>query len=360
MLNLEASRREAFENGLQNTEALEEAIKLIENSTLAGPGLKLNAKLQRLTLDGNELAKSVLNRIVQVRLQSALDVAIEVQSVVNEINSEVGDWESSLNEHLEKLGKGRQTLDRANAITVGLQIRFLILFSFSLFSSEPDPKLLPVVMDDLKDAEEIFSSLGVVDGLLRTRALHANFLELIGENEAAKRLAESVLATAKIYGYGAMEDACKEILEGQSMVSKLRHAQMRQANVDEDLRISESTEEAFVEGMSRECLRALDLPETFLPNLQSDARRTYHEAKLRVEWCKHFHICHIVDPKVTEIREQFRQPFQYFCYCSEKKIQGTMNSLDSVEVADDFQKLHCRECQLRSPKNLSAAEPSGN
>jgi len=201
----------------------------------------------------------------------------------------------------------------------------------------------------LDEASAIFETSGVLDGILRTKMLMADLLEIAGDANAAKEVAGEVYPTAAAMSYLGLADRANDLLSGNTLLMRFTREWNATKDLDDDALFAILTDDQVRE-FAKDSLRMNDLPDDRLPVAEEYCRSLREVAKERLNWCRHIALLEDLQ-QTRELKVAFCVVPNRKCFCQRYAYSTETVSSDSTTLISSFKREYCATCSDRCPKS---------
>jgi tetratricopeptide (TPR) repeat protein len=328
----------------------------IMNDASAERGIKLDAKLLLLYVEGIQVNLEVTRKLFAAEMRTFLfpsDIKSILQNL-NEAQSSHSGWEMQAEEALREAYDLQHPILIVEALTVSLTVRLGRLLDACLEAiSRHEQYLVPnplksSISEALERAYQLCALNGSVESRLKLNKIEADFLEIQGDIAGAKAIAEKFYPEAHAMGFQMLAERAKEILEDRTLL--IRYTQRREQldQEDQDATTACLTDEELMRH-ARELLSIVGSPPAHPKKALGYVRSLRMIAQERCRWCRHIQIWEdrrgTSDPLTALSTTPTRK-----CFCDKFRYESTIASVDVAAVIADFKRDYCGTCQARDPK----------
>lgn len=329
----------------------------ILNHEDADRGVKLDATLVSLYVEGMQANFAIAEKISSAEIRSILfpgDLRTILRNL-NDARTAEFEWEKRAQEALKEAYDLRHPILLVQALTVSLQVRLGRLFSQRLeaidreVAYEVPAPIRTAISATLGEALTPCELNGSVESRSRLKKIEAEFLEIQGDRDGAKRVAEIAFAEAEAMQFVSITQTLSEIIEDRSLIARyaLQHEASQGQDPDKE-RASMSDEQ--LARLGRHVVEIIGSPPAHPRKVYGYMRSLRFIAQERCRWCRHIQILEDLrqtsDPQIALSKTPYRTAF-----CDRYDYRSEIGSVDVVGVIDDFKALYCAPCASRDPKD---------
>jgi hypothetical protein len=332
------------------------ATNLITNHPDADRGIKLDARLVCLYIEGMQANFAIAEQISSAEIRSVLfpdDLKSVLRSLKNARTAEI-EWEGRAQEALREAYDLRHPVLLVQALTVSLQVRLGRLLAKRLEAIDegveykiPTP-VKNTISSMLEEALAICTLNGAIESRLRLKKIEAEFLEIQGDDVGAKRLAEVVNPEAAAMQLVSITGTLSEIIEDRSLIARYIRERLASKDDDPDNERARMSDEQLAR-LSRYVVEIVGSPPAHARKVYGYMRSLRIIAQERCRWCRHLQMLEDLrqtsDPQIAFSETPSRKAF-----CDKFKYQSEDESVDVVGVIENFKTSYCAWCQSRDPK----------
>lgn len=328
--------------------------RILDDGDAPSP-LKLNARIVSLYASGQDCVMDLtqingLARIRQGMGVAGMSSASDLTRQYDELITRWTKWQSGMNSAVEEAMNIKHPMLLADAYFT----RAAVLASFPVSSVAMNENLsqwdeiILLGMSDSESAAEIYREADCLEAELRSRLLLGDLFELKGQTEAARQLAEGILPKAEAMEYEFIKEHARELVSGNTKLSRLREKLSRADTKDEDFDLA-SLDNVNIWRMAEDFAEAMSLPRERIPQIANYWMSRRHLAKERIDYCQHLELW--MNKSHEERAETFfRDDPPQIGVCKKLKFQSNSESSDWSAQLQIFKQTYCAECQERSPK----------
>jgi cell fate (sporulation/competence/biofilm development) regulator YmcA (YheA/YmcA/DUF963 family) len=204
------------------------------------------------------------------------------------------------------------------------------------------------VLQMIKNAAQIYDLNGAIEGTLRTKMLHADFLELMGDLPSAKKIAGEVRPVAEAMSYVRISERARDLLEDNTTLMEFERDWKAHQETDVDVEFSQYNDDQLA-AFAKETMRIDQLPAGRLPIVEEYCKSLRDIAYERAHWCRHM--------MMLENLKQTREPATAFviapdrkCVCEKHSYETKIVTSHAGALVQSMKQVHCTGCSDRSPK----------
>lgn len=332
---------------------LRSLVAAIIKDTNTSQVFKLFARSSLLEAEGFRTTEAAHREIGDARLKLAIGSGPDIPKMLRNHSEQFKLWEKeiiSLVRDATRIGHPNLVAQATLQKAVG-SFQFLAnQRSFSLFFDLPMPPPEAVVrslIEEVERAGRIYAHANQLEGELRAEMVKTDFLELIGEEAEAKRIARSVLPKAQAMDYQIIVSRAEDHLSGQGFRSKQDSVFAEKTEEQKVVRnANRSDEESFM--YAAQALGTMDLPGERLPVVEREYFSLRDVAREQLSWCRHIDRLnderHTWHPSTTYKRDPNR-----ICICNLHKFESQTPNPDWKALSVVFKKTYCENCPDRNP-----------
>ena len=335
---------------------LEELRLLVGNivdATDNSDGFKIHARTILMEAEGQQLTLQAIREIGESRLKLAAGRMPDLLTTLRAHAEHFQKWEQEAITVIEgAIAQGNPLLTanamimRGNFALQFLTTRRLVGIAFGMPSSIPEEAIEGVV-ENAKQAIEIFSQSRQLEGELRAKMLMADSYELIGNYDEAKGIAQEVLPKAQAMEYAALIFRAEEHLSEQGIQNKLNASHRNKSQEEKTLSSAQMTDEEIHQNASQ-MLRVLELPAERLPILEHEYISIRDIANEKLSWCRYIEL---LQDKRHEMHPSthYRIDPPRSCFCQLHRYISRFTNPDWSAVISAFKRAYCEQCPDRTP-----------
>src|SRR5262245_24516233 len=117
----------------------------------------------------------------------------------------------------------------------------------------------------------------------------ADFLDLSGQQESAREIAETVLQKAKAMDYAALIERAEKQLSGESLSSLVERTVRTRSEKEKVIDQIQESDESLRQNAAQ-ILKIIELPSDRLPVLEREYFSYRDIAKEKMDWCRHIEL----------------------------------------------------------------------
>ena len=328
----------------------------VESATDATPAHRLNARIHLMNAEGDALIGRFTEESTQ--LEARRNMGFPTNDVAQKMGSDIprawAEWENSARSCIDDAVTEGHPLLLADAMTARASVyqAFILTKRMQAAASQatwqPPQDHIRTLMEEAERATAIYRQAGNLEGETRSKLLLADLFDALGQNRAAKKLAEGAVGVARAMGYARLESHAREYLDDRTIFQNFQQTLANRNAVDEDIHIANESDEA-VESMARFSMASLGLPQDRLPVLIREAASLRTIARERVDFCRHIGLIqdlkHTWHPVTCYATEPSRA-----CVCEKLGHKSKVESTDAATVITAFKGAYCNSCPHRFPK----------
>jgi hypothetical protein len=335
---------------------LSDATARILNHEDADRGIKLDAKLVSLYVEGMQANFAIAEKIFSAGIRSILfpgDLRTILRNLSDARTAEV-EWEKRAQEALKEAYDLRHPVLLVQALTVSLQVRLGRLLAQRLeaidqgVSYEIPAPIRTAISTMLEEALALSELNGSVESRLRLRKIEAEFLDIQGDNSGAKRVAESAYPEADAMQFVSITNTLSEIIEDRSLIARYNRERQNSKDEDPDKERARMSDERLAR-MSQHVVEIIGSPPANPRKVHGYMRSLRIIAQERCRWCRHLQILEDLR-QTSDPQTAFSETPSRTAFCDTFKYQSEVGSVDVVGVIEDFKRSYCARCQSRDPK----------
>lgn len=342
----------------QEAKNLRAVTEQILNHPDAVSAVKLNSRLLLLYVEGVEanLAATRTSFAAEIRGQlfpSDLQGVVKTQM---EARSWHLRWEEQATEALRQAYELNHPLLIFQALLICLRIRIGRLFEERqdaiMRESTQDirPAARTSIEQMLQDATRLNQRNGSLEGKLQLEELRADFLELQGKRDEAKKIAASTYPTAEAMGFGAIAAHSKRLLDDNTLLQQWEKTYRELREADPDVQHASQTDEEMTR-IANQFLLSMG-PTARLEVVMEMLRSFRRISQERINWCLHLVIWE--DLSVTGNPElAFQELPTRKCHCEKFGHTSETPATDAATVILQFKEAFCSSCSSREPKRTA-------
>jgi len=316
--------------------------------------LKLQAKLLFLYVEGAESIVTLFREhaLSQMRRKMGMD---EVPDGLQQAREEWRHWERAADDAVQEAIGLKHPILVGDALVTRLHVRVLLLNNQRLASAlaktafAVPPEVSAVVTADASGALAIYRQAGVLDGELRARMALADFEEIRGDLQAAKKIAADILPASTAMGYGDLVERANNLIQGTTDLMRL---EAEIASYDDDGWTSQWSDDE-VRDFAKNIMTARGIPADRFAVVERDCFAAREIARERRHWCQYLELQQDLRHLGSMATIYARDPNQ-ICVCSKYGYRSKIENPDACTVIRAFKGTYCQACQGRSPKSNSA------
>jgi Domain of unknown function (DUF4365) len=330
----------------------------ILNDSDSSDGFKVHARLNLLEARGYLLALTATSEIGEARLKLSLGIKTDLIGMLTEHTKQFQEWEQ------ESTSVLRDAIAQGNPIFIAstLVVRGNISLTFltnqrvlRLMFDMPDlvfsEDAIQGIVESAKQAIEIFSQSGNIEGELRAKMLIADSKELIGDYDEAKAIALDVLPNAQAMEYVSLISRAQEHLAEQGLQNRIRNSH-RPTSEEEQVQSSAQMSDEEIGQNATRMLKVLNLPTERLPILEREYHSFRDIADEKINWCKYIELLADKRHELHPLTHYKTDPARR-CVCKLHEYLSTFENPDWKAVIQAFKRAYCDQCPDRSPLNMN-------
>jgi hypothetical protein len=222
--------------------------------------------------------------------------------------------------------------------------------SFSQYFNLPIPipeEGVQKILEEAGKASRIYAQANQLEGELRAEMVKADYLELIGQDAEAQKIAMNVLPKAQAMNYAIIILRAEEHLLGQGFRHKQDLVMKKKTEKEQAIRNANRTDEES-RRYAEQALRAMELPAERLPVLEREYFSIRDVARDKISWCKY--IDRLNDERHTwHPSTKYRTDPNRICICNLHGFRSQTPNPDWQIISADFKKIYCEGCKDRNP-----------
>jgi hypothetical protein len=335
---------------------LSDATARILNHEDADRGIKLDAKLVSLYVEGMQANFAMTEKIFSAGIRSILfpgDLRTILRNLSDARTAEV-EWEKLAQEALKEAYDLRHPVVLVQALTVSLQVRLGRLLAQRLEAIDqgvayeiPAP-IRTAISTMLEEASDLSELNGSVESRLRLRKIEAEFLDIQGDNAGAKRVAENAYPEADAMQFVSITNTLSEIIEDRSLIARYNRDRQNSKDEDPDNERARMSDEQLAR-MSQHVVAIIGSPPAHPRKVHGYMRSLRVIAQERCRWCRHLQILEDLR-QTSDPQTAFSETPSRTAFCDKFEYQSEVGSVDVIGVIEDFKRSYCARCQSRDPK----------
>jgi hypothetical protein len=192
-----------------------------------------------------------------------------------------------------------------------------------------------------EEASKLNEIKGSSEGRLEIEELQADFLELQGNREAAKKLASQTYPVAQAMGFGPIAEKAKLLLDDDTLLLQWERTYEQLEAEDADFQNANQSDEEL-NRVANQLIRSVQSPPVRLDVLLELLCSFRQISRERVDWC-----CHL---QILEDRTMTSNLPTRICFCERFGYESQEVSTDAAVVIADFKQIFCTSCPARAPK----------
>jgi hypothetical protein len=343
----------------QEAKNLRAVTEQILNYPEAPAAVKLNSRLLLHYVDGVEtnLAATRTSFAAEIRSQLFPSDLQGVAKTLTEARNWHLRWEAQASEALRQAYDLNHPLLIFQAQLILLRIRIGRLFEErqDAIMRDSTHEIQPVARTSIErmfeDATQLNQLSGSLEGKLQLEELRADFLELQGRRDEAKKIAADTYPTAKAMGFGAIADHSKRLLDDNTLLQQWQKVYRELREEDPDIQHANQTDEEMTR-IANQFLLSMG-PAARLEVVVGMLRSFRQISQERVNWCRHLVIWE--DLSATDNPETaFRELPTRKCHCEKFGHTSQTASTDAGNVILQFKQAFCGSCCSREPKRTAS------
>jgi Domain of unknown function (DUF4365) len=334
----------------------------ILNDSGAIPQSKLNAKLLLLFVEGVEANLQASKKQFAAKIRNHL-FRDDLSGIVENLDARRklhSQWEGRSSDALREAYLLNHPLLIFQALHVSLRIqmgriyedRFEAIHKNQAFVLEPRRKAAIERM--LDEASAIVHESGSDESKLRLDQSRLDFLEVQGEYETARSVAQEVFTLASAMGFDPIARQAQEILDGSTLLTRFEEQARRENEVDTDVSRAEDTDKELAR-YAGDFYETLPSPPARYDIVLEHVRVLRQMSRERVHWCRYLVMIEDLS-KSMDRRIAFSELPSRRCRCEKFKWESTSESVASDRAIRDFKAEYCESCKAREPKNRSGSK----
>jgi hypothetical protein len=337
-------------------EEMRAAAAQIDGAADAKPAHKLSARIHVLSAEGEALTDRFSEGFAQ--LQARLGMGIPAYGAARWASASIAklweEWDQGARGCIEDAAKERHPLLLADAMTARASVYQALVLTHRMHAAatetawDPPESVIRVMMEQVERAMEVYRAAGNMEGEMRAKLLLADLFDSLGQDQAAKKLAEGAVVVARAMGYRRLELHALEYIEGKTIIQMFQEELAGRNAVDEDVHTADESDEN-VRAVARFTLDSLGLPPERLPVLEREAASCRLIARERVDFCRHIGLIqdlrHTAHPGTCYATDPSRA-----CVCEKLGYRSNVESTDAETVISAFKRAYCEGCPARDPK----------
>ena len=337
----------------QFAENLRSIVKQILSDEDISDEFKLQTKITLLHVNGGSLVFSFTHQLTLLDARAAMGREPQITKTFETIKRELGDWLDFANaivEEAKKLGNLRLFGD-------ALHTRVLVLFAYNtcgLYRANDEEfkakveYIASAFVPDLESAISLYKHADYLEGVLRSKILMANCLDLIGRVDQAKGIASEVLRIARAYDFADIVADADAQTNGLPLHRRMERSLRRKASEDRDVAFAQNSEQSLKE-YALYTMEALGVPSDRFPMVERECHCERDVARERLNWCRYINLMqdqgHLRSPSTLYLSDPTR-----YCICEHYGYRSAIGSPDWKTVIRAFKDAYCVGCDSRNPK----------
>jgi hypothetical protein len=322
---------------------------------------KVQAHICQVDAEGVRLVRQHGWGVGLIRTRRAMGMPTDASEISDRINDSLQAWIELANATADEATRTGNPQLVGDAIVARANIMFVhfasVLLSAKIDSRPVDIDLIrSLLIPDVEQAIQLYRRSGNVDWQLQAKIMLANFLDLIGQNDEATRIAAEVLPIAKAL---RLE---KTVRDAEGYVNGLPFHRQKEAEFqdlidqDPDVTIAGHDDEK-IKTFARTALEAMSLPPDRLANVEKESLALRDIARAKLEWCRHITLVqdlwHTLHPSTLHSIDP-----QRYCICLKHEFRSAIGSSDWRPLITGFKQVYCALCPDRDPKGSGLAKPT--
>ena len=345
------------ERHLDRREELAKEVRSVVNQILVDKDIPDAFKLQsRITLphvNGCSLNHNFIHNLTLSDARRAMGRDPQITMAFEAINRELSDWLQEANDVVEEA----QTFGNPRLLGDALHTRVLVLYAYNApaFLRATDEAIKQkcdhianVFIPDLESAISLCTRADYLQGVLKSKMLMANCLDLIGRVDQAKSIAFEVLKVAKAYDFTEIVSDAEAQIKELPLHRRMEHSLRRKASEDPDVKFAKHSDQELKEYLLY-TMEALGVPSDRFPMVERECHCERDVARERLNWCRHIKVMqdqgHLRSPRTMYLSDPTR-----YCICEHYGYRSAIGSPDWKTVIRAFKDAYCVDCESRSPK----------
>jgi tetratricopeptide (TPR) repeat protein len=316
-------------------EKLRSVVNEVQAAADASPPRKVSSRLVLLEAEGAEL----LFRLWNERSQAAVDA--------------VRGWAASSNAALkaaESIGNPR-LIAESLLVPLRFHVNAVLLGALDSLSRTgtftPDPAV-EAILPQFDDVAERCQNIGLNQKRLYTIALKADFLEMLGRTDEAKKVATAVLAEAEPLKFVDIVDMARGHITGDTLFARFRQQCVQFLGSDRDFEYARLTD-GELSAAATEVAAHGGIPPERIPVIVQSLKHDQLAARERIGFCRHLDL--------LEDRQQTAFPQTAYmelprrrCVCNKHGHQTRIITSNGPALINALKLQYCPSCPDRSPK----------
>ena len=263
-------------------------------------------------------------------------------------------WETSADKALKDAYELNHPILIFQALVTALRIRMGRLFEDALdaIMSEVDYVVPSTVLSRFErlfgEAERLNAVNGSLEGRLQLEELRADLLELRGDRDAAKVLAEKTYPQALAMRYEMIADHSYRLMNDDTLLLRWRRSYQSMQEQDFDFEKASQTDEQM-QRIAVQILNSVGSPPARREVIEAHLQSFREISRQRVEWCRHIQI---FEDLVAAGNSQtaYSEPLMRKCSCEQFGYLSRVQANNALIVISDFKHAFCESCSVRDPK----------
>jgi hypothetical protein len=316
--------------------------------------LKLQAKLSLLYVEGGESIATLFREHALSQMRRRLGIG-EVPAGLQQARQEWCQWEKAADDAVQEAIGLKHPILVGDALVTRLHVRVLLLNNQRLASAfakaefAVPSEISAVVTADANRALAIYRRAGVLDGELRAKMALADFEEIRGDLQAAKKIAADILPASTAMGYRDLVERASNLIRDNT---DLMRSEAEIASYDDDVWTSQWPDDQ-VRDFARNIMTARGIPSERFAVVERDCFAARQIARERTHWCQYLELQQDLRHLGSMATIYARDPNQ-ICVCGKYGYRSKIENPDASTVIGAFKGTYCHACQGRSPKSSCA------
>jgi hypothetical protein len=359
-----------FRSQVEPTVILLNEITELKNKIIASDkapdSLKLNARVKYMEIIGFDAVRAFSDEICKAGARknnplifSPFDQIIEYRKVFANLEC----WSIETNKLIQDAIEISQPIFVAEALYVKAYISIMRIIStlcFMEFEEIPTDRasLEGEILSTLKlceKAQKIYKQADMIEGEVRTHLIMAQAFEIMNQPESAKKMAQGIIGKAKLLGYHHQIATAKEIIEDNSLFSKMmdniRNILGRKHNEEYDK--SDLATEEEIENFTNFLIDTYKIPDNRREIVRRDVICIRDTNREKVEWCRHIEIDQNLKHTQSSLTLYAEDPNRRVKCLKFEHIVDHL-SPNWIEQISEFKIIYCAECPDREPSNTTS------
>jgi|SRR5215217_1862930 len=323
----------------------------------ASASSKLELQVHLMEIEGEHRLAEFVNNVFQIRARQAIALpwARPDGQSLRDWETQWAEWQAEAHRLLQAAASSGNPLLFAQATLTEAVVRFHLLVQ-QRNSIAALPTGMPLqqeeqlyrLMAEVERVRGIYQKTDSIEDELRCILLLADMYAYLGNNSAARGLAEGVLPRAKVLRYQQLVTRAEEHIDGRWFGNRFGQQLSELKNLDEDALIAQLSERDL-EDQAKYVRISLNLPQDRLPIIRLDAEAMRAAARERLHFCRHISIKQWREHVNSQDTMYAADP-QRICVCEKYGYRSQVSNTDPFRLFSEFKNFACGKCAGREPK----------